>query len=353
MAWRWEEGGLVNRTDRLLAIVLELEGKRNQRAEDLARTFETSKRTIYRDIQALCEAGVPLVAVPGRGYSLMDGYFLPPLSFSTDEAALLLLGSVVMAQRFDAQYRAAAESAERKIAAVLPERLRAEVDALRESIYVGLAGASLRPEVETALQQLRRAILARVTVRFRYHTRYPAQGSGGERAAAPAGKDAGKDGRKGEDGHERHTPQTREADPYTLAYLSGAWYLTGYCHLRRDVRHFRLDRIEELTLLERTFERPQARPAIARDLSQPDSFEVRLQFDQEVARWVREAPSFFTIAEEERDGGLLVTLRVRRADEVLQWLLGWGRHVRVLEPESLRQLVAAEARAMLRHHQSP
>src|SRR2546430_4197634 len=90
----------MNRTDRLLAIVLELQGKGRQRAEDLAATFETSKRTIYRDIQALGEAGVPLISVPGRGYSLMKGYFLPPLSFTTDEATMLLLGSDFTAQNF-------------------------------------------------------------------------------------------------------------------------------------------------------------------------------------------------------------------------------------------------------------
>lgn len=85
----------MNRTDRLLAIVLELQGKGRQRAEDLAATFETSKRTIYRDIQALGQAGVPLISVPGHGYSLMKGYFLPPLSFTTDEATMLVIYSKV------------------------------------------------------------------------------------------------------------------------------------------------------------------------------------------------------------------------------------------------------------------
>ena len=103
----------MNRTDRLLAIVLELQARGRQRAEDLAATFETSKRTIYRDIQALGEAGVPLISVPGRGYALMKGYFLPPLSFNSEEATMLLLGSGMMAQSCDAQYRLAAQSASR------------------------------------------------------------------------------------------------------------------------------------------------------------------------------------------------------------------------------------------------
>lgn len=68
----------MNKTDRLLAILLELQRKDILRAEDLAAIFETSVRTIYRDIQALSESGVPIIGAPGIGYSLMEGYFLPP-----------------------------------------------------------------------------------------------------------------------------------------------------------------------------------------------------------------------------------------------------------------------------------
>src|SRR5215207_9979081 len=106
---------VMNRTDRLLAIVLELQARKQVRAEDLAATFEVTKRTIYRDMMALDESGVPIVAIPGQGYSLVEGYFLPPLTFSSDEAIMLLLGADFMAQNFDADYRAAASTAVSKI----------------------------------------------------------------------------------------------------------------------------------------------------------------------------------------------------------------------------------------------
>src|SRR2546423_3224986 len=93
----------MNRTDRLLAIILELQGKGWQRAEDLAETFETSKRTIYRDIQALGEAGVPLVSIPGLGYSLMIGLNFVMLYVPDIEQARAFytekLGFVVEAQQ--------------------------------------------------------------------------------------------------------------------------------------------------------------------------------------------------------------------------------------------------------------
>jgi predicted DNA-binding transcriptional regulator YafY len=80
---------------------------------------------------------------------------------------------------------------------------------------------------------------------------------------------------------------------------------------------------------------------------------VRVCFDPAVARWVREARSFYTVAEEEGPAGLLVTLRVRRERDVLSWLLSWGARVRVLEPRSLRARLAHEAAAMLARHGEP
>src|SRR5207244_2776230 len=84
-------------------------------------------------------------SLPGRGYSLMKGYFLPPLSFTTDEATMLLLGSDLMAQSFDAQYRSAALAASRKIEGVLPEKLREEVRSLQDSIRFVTTNAMEQP----------------------------------------------------------------------------------------------------------------------------------------------------------------------------------------------------------------
>src|SRR5436305_10264044 len=148
----------MNRTDRLLAIVLELQAHGGRRAEDLAATFEISKRTVYRDIEALCEAGVPVVATPGQGYRLLPGYFLPPLSFTPEEATLLLLGSAVIGQSFDAPLQAVAASAAQKIEAVLPARIRDDVQYLRASIAFVPPSGGLTPDGAARLGQIRRAI---------------------------------------------------------------------------------------------------------------------------------------------------------------------------------------------------
>ncbi len=310
----------MNRTDRMLAIVLAIQAKRQVRAEDLAKTFEVAKRTIYRDVQALSESGVPIVAIPGQGYSLVEGYFLPPLTFNADEAIMLLLGTDFVAQNFDAQYRNAAHSANHKIVAVLPDKLRQEVEYLQNSIrFVALNG----PFPPETLQLLRRAIIQCRTVRFRYHSR-PRDGTSS-------------------------TPSLRDADPYALVHIGSAWILMAYCHLRQEKRHFRIDRIEDITVLDKIFNRP-VDFRIEREPARDRNVVVRVLFDHETARWVRENPTYFQVAEAERPDGLLITLNIQQPGDILQWLLGWGSHVRVLEPDFLREIVINEARGMVENN---
>lgn len=313
----------MNRYDRMLAIVIELQRKGWQRASDLATTFKRSPRTIYRDLAALERSGVPIISHDGKGFSVAEGYVLPPLSFSTDEALMLLLGSDLMAGNFDGAYRAAAQSAGRKITSILPERLRPQAENLRGSIHFAGEG-SARPAEAARMQLVRTAILERRAVRFRYYARRTSAAS--------------------------RPPNAQEADPYAIAHLGDAWYLAAYCHQRHRVRNFRLDRMDDLVLLDRTFTRPEDFQMERRDLFGPGSFDVRVRFDPAVARWVHESPSFYMIAEEETPEGLVVTLHVRYEEDVLPWLLSWGQHAQVLSPASLVRRIASEAEAMAQRY---
>lgn len=319
----------MNRTDRLLAIILELQSRGRQRAEDLAATFEISKRTVYRDVLALCEAGVPIIAVPGFGYALSEDYFLPPLRFSADEGAMLLLGSDLMEKYFDGEYRTAAQSAGRKIAGVLSAALRQDVDHVRESIRFVALNPETRAEDIHTLQQIRRAIFKRQTLQFTYHAR---------------------------DGETRNARVTkRSADPYGLVHVSQSWLLVAYCHLRKDIRNFRISRIEHLRVSPQTFTRDSVFSLEnylngQRITSEAFKLTVRVHVDEQIARWVQEAYVFFVTDQEKRPDGMILTFRIRHERELLSWLLQWGSHVTVLEPESMRRLLAEEAQAMLDKH---
>ena len=315
----------MNRTDRLLAIILELQRHRVQRAEDLAATFETSKRTIYRDIEALAESGVPVVSVPGQGYSLIEGYFLPPVSFTVDEAMMLLLGADAMAQNFDAQYRKAAQTASAKIEAVLTPAMRDDVHALQMSLRVISTFTPNNDVVLERLQVLRRAILECRQVRFCYFARFSDQSAGA----------------------------AREVEPHALSFVERNWYLSAFDLKNKDVRRFRLDRMEDVAVLPHTFARPALQTLESeQNASKRDdlTLTVRVLFDAAVARWVRESRSWFAEYEEETPAGLVVTFKMRHEEEILQYLLQWGGQSEVLEPASLRARIFAEAESMLRRH---
>lgn len=218
----------MNKTERQLAITLELQRSSVVRAEDLAALFETSVRTIYRDIQALSEAGVPVIGAPGQGYSLMEGYFLPPVGFTAEEAVALLMGMSFIGQSMDSDYRDAAKGAGRKIEAILPEPVRIEARRVQDTMRLLYNSKQAERENEQDyLRQSRMAILERRKLSFRYQKKFPeADGTRMNR---------------------------RVAAPYGLALVQGNWGLIARCDLRQGIRHFRLSRMSEFEVLEERF----------------------------------------------------------------------------------------------------
>jgi len=316
----------MNKTDRMLAIVLELQRKGTLRAEDLALGFETSVRTIYRDMQALSEAGVPIIGAPGTGYSLMEGYFLPPLRFTAEEAVALLVGTDFVGQQFDRVYGAKAAEAARKIEGALPADVRKEAERVRAAIRLLAARLETTNQGEEAenFAALRDAILERRKIRFHY--------SKGISAA----------------NEERHS--VREAAPYGLILVRGSWMLLAYCELRQALRHFRVSRMSGLTVLAEGFELPEGFQLAHYVPDDDRGVIVKVRFDSEAADRVRETGSFYMESMEDVPEGLLVSLRVRRPEEVLHWILSWGAHALVLEPESLRQRLRDEAEKMFKRY---
>lgn len=315
----------MNKTERMLAIVIELQRKGVLRAEDLADRFETSIRTIYRDMQALSEAGVPVAGAPGTGYSLMDGYFLPPVSFTADEAVSLLIGADFVDLRLDAVYGEKARSSQEKIEAILPENVREETARVRSVIrLLNERAARTRGQEKETFEQLRQAILKRRRIHFRYSKNMPES-----------------------DGN-RHSERT--ADPYGLVFSQGAWVLVAFCGLRRDIRHFRLSRMHELAVLEEGFEVLPGFRLQDHQSTDDRNVIVRMLVDPAVADRIQEADNFYMESFEPGKEGWLATFRVRRIEELLQWALGWGAAVRVLEPDSLRERMLKEIERMLEHY---
>jgi predicted DNA-binding transcriptional regulator YafY len=300
----------MNRIDRLFAILLKLQAKKQLRAEDLARQFEISKRTIYRDVAALNEMGVPIISLPGEGYELMTGFYLPPLIFTPAEASALFLGAQLLIGQAAGQLPIVADRALTKLAAILPPNTKAQVDELTGIIQFILPAD--RFDLDDAhLMTLQRAIVERRVVHVKYHS------------------------------HSQNEVTERDIEPQRLAYYNGAWYVSGYCRLRQGPRGFRVERIDDLKLKSERFK--------ARDLSPGagPTIEVRVRFDRASVRWVRERQHYAYQREEPDPGGLIMTYRVGRFAELTPWLLGWGAQAEVLSPPELRHEIRQIARQLV------
>ncbi|GJM79687.1 hypothetical protein HMSSN139_21830 [Paenibacillus sp. HMSSN-139] len=144
----------------------------------------------------------------------------------------------------------------------------------------------------------------------------------------------------------RHSERT--VAPYGLVFLEGSWMLVAWCDLRQDIRHFRLSRMSELIELDEPFELPKHFDLKEYTPLDDRHLRVCLRFNPDVADKVKESNYHFIEEMKEHPDGLDVILRVRRLDELLPWVLGWGAGVIVLEPESFRTRIREEAQKNFR-----
>jgi predicted DNA-binding transcriptional regulator YafY len=318
--------GGMNRTDRLVAMVMHLQGRRVVRAEELSVHFEVSVRTIYRDIAALGEAGVPIAGEAGVGYSLVKGYHLPPVSLTADEAAALFVGGAMVKQFTDASLHGPMAAALDKLRAVLPRDRQDQVERLaRQTVVLGRPGGGANttdPEAQPWLLAVQRGVAQRRVLRLGYR------------------------------GREREET-ARDVEPLGVVCYGSAWYLVGWCRLRGDVRHFRVDRIRTLTALDELFP-ARTEFSLTKHLEErvamDDVLPVRVWFArgaQERAR--RESYATLTM-EQERDGGAEFALTTYSLEWMARWILSFGGEAEALAPAKLRQLVRAEATRVVARH---
>lgn len=298
----------MNRIDRLFGILLILQNQPRVRAQDLAERFEVSKRTIYRDITALSEMGVPIVSLPGEGYELMEGFYLPPLIFTDDEAMALFLGAKLLIQQAAGALTLKAEQALAKLAVALPQETRQRVEAL-----IGIIGFITPPDRfnldEPQLITLQQAIQQQRVIHLRYHS------------------------------YTQNETTERDIEPHQLFYSDGTWYVTGYCRLRQGMRSFRLSRIEKLIVRPDTFTKHLV------EEPEPEFVTVQIRFSEAVARWVRERQHYAFQQEEvlPNQQGVIMIYQLGSLSEIVPWVLSWGATAEVLTPQELREQLRQEA----------
>lgn len=208
----------MNRIDRLFGILLLLQTKKYISADKIADQFQISTRTVYRDIKALLEQGVPISFEQPKGYYIVQGYFLPPVSFSSEEANALLIMERLVSRFADKSIFTNYTSALNKVKAVLKHGQKEKLELLNESIKFQLNHEWLNEEFDH-LADLQNAISGKCIIEIDY-------------------LDQNKESSK------------REVEAIGLVFYAYNWHLIAWCHLRQEYRDFRVSRIVKIRNLD-------------------------------------------------------------------------------------------------------
>lgn len=293
--------------DRLIGILAELLQKDMVTAPELARRFEVSRRTINRDIEDLCRAGIPVSTRQGvgGGISIMEGYRVDRTLLTSRDMQMILAG-----------LRSLDSVSGNHCYSRLMEKLQpgsSDFISGRDTVLIDLSSwykGALAPKIEA----IQASIDGRRLLSFYYY------------------------GPKGE--------SSRQIEPYYLVFKWSSWYVWGWCGMREDFRLFKLNRMERLSVSAEKFPgREVPLPDLRDERVFPGGIRVRALFEPE-AKWrlVEEfGPYCF---EEQSDGRLLFHGEYTDRENLTHWLLAFGDKVRLLEPEDLRTELLRTAEAM-------
>src|SRR5215471_16728974 len=295
---------------RVLTVLEILQAREHVSGSELAQRLEVSARTVQRYIARLQDLCIPVESTRGVGgaYRLKPGFRLPPMMFTDEEAFALTLGLRALRHLGLGAFAPATEGAAAKLGRVLPEVLRDSANAVEEVIAIEPGPWVISTSAESLIR-LCTAVRMRCSVTFEYQS------------------------------HDRRLSR-REVDPYGIVHMDGRWYMVGHCALREDVRTFRLDRVSELEVKNRTFDRPSGFDAKAYlHRSMPfvqvgHSIEVWLDLPIEKAR------SHFALHHvmmNEENGGTLLRCARENLEPFAAMLLTLGCSIVVRQPRELNE----------------
>lgn len=298
--------------DRLLGIVMILLQKDKVTAPYLAEKFEVSKRTINRDIEDLCMAGIPIITTQGGngGISIADGYKVDKSVLTYDEMQNLVTGLKVIDS-------ISKESGSEK----LMNKFLMNQDSLlsvRDSIIINLS-SHYKGDLSEKINIVRNAIRNSTKLSFVYYSN------------------------KGE--------TRREIEPYYLTFQWTAWYVFGYCLSKKDFRLFKLTRLWELRDTQACF-LPREIPEERKDFEGffTEDIQITVQFEESMKyRLIDEyGVNCYTLTEK---GKLLLRTRFTNRDYMISWILGFGDKAEVIYPKSLKQEIKKIAENILKQYQ--
>lgn len=311
-------------TTRVLAALELLQNHPRLSGAELATRLGVDRRTVRRYITVLEDLGVPVTTEQGRygGYMLVPGFKLPPMMFTDEEALAISLGTLAARELGIAQATPAINSVEAKLERVMPDNLKRRVRSVRDTTKLMLPPSATLPD-DRAIITLTRAIQAELRVGFAYQ---PPQ----QEAIA------------------------REVDPYGLTFWNAHWYLSGYCHLRKALRSFRLDRIGKVQALPFQFQRPERFDAAEhlmhslRSMPRNHAVSVVLHTDEETALQAFSSCSTEKNCLKKHSDGLLLDTHTDCIEWFAAWLVRLPFSFHIEGPPELKQTLREHAKKLAR-----
>ena len=295
--------------DRLIGILSILLQKEMTTAPELAEHFEVSRRTINRDIEDLCKAGIPIQTTQGvgGGISIMNGYRMDRTILTSRDMQMILAGLRSLDSVSGSSYYSQ-----------LMEKIQAgssELVSGKESVLIDLSSwykATLAPKIS----MIQDAIESRHLIKFKYF--------------APSGE------------------SVRTIEPYYVVFKWTSWYVYGWCLKRKDYRLFKLNRMDKVELTNKEFEcRNVPLPDMSAELLYPRNIKVKALFDADM-KWRLVEEFGMKCYSETKDGKLLFEEYYSDMENLVSWMLTFGDKVEVLEPEEVRERLKAMADNMIK-----
>lgn len=299
----------MNRIDRVTAILIQLQSKRVVKAQEIADRFIISLRTVYRDIKTLEEAGIPIIGEAGVGYSIMEGYRLPPVMFTKEEATALLTAEKLVEKLTDASTQEMYKAAMFKIKSVLRLTERDHLENMEQYIEVVDSPYFSKQKNETAyLQNILKAISEKAILNIDYFAEHSQEKS------------------------------NRNIEPIGIFYMGRYWYLIAWCTLRKDYRTFRIDHIKYLSITAIHFEKehPALRSFLSKVSKEKELHTIVILVEKNVLKYMGEQ-KFYNgfVSQKEVDDKMEMTFLTQSLEGFARWYMLFGEYAEIITPRKL------------------
>lgn len=314
----------MNRIDRVSAILIQLQSRRIVKASDIAGRFNISLRTVYRDVKTLEEAGIPIIGEAGVGYSIMEGYRLPPVMFTREEATAFLTAEKFVEKLTDVSTMNHHKSAMYKIRAILKTAEKNLLEDIDNKIEVIKSHSQLNVDNKDHIQTLLNSIAQKNVVTIDYFANHS----------------------------QEHTK--RDIEPVGIFYKESRWHLIAFCRMRNDYRDFRIDRINNLQVTAKVFDskHPTLKAYIAQTAKEQELDLVVIRVDRSVYAYLDYQKYYSGFVSEKAVGHQIeMTFLTNSLEGFARWFLMFGDQAEIISPDCLKERVADIANIIIQKNQ--